>query len=86
MIADEGLFPGLENVSVNLGRRYVGMSKHLLDRPQIGPVGQEMAGKSVPQRVGRYGGAVDPGVNRQFLEDLGKPVTGQMTQFAPRKK
>src|SRR5438876_3902133 len=41
----------LIDVRVNLGGRNIGMAEHLLNNPQIGPVSEQMRGKTMPQQM-----------------------------------
>ena len=38
-------------MGVDFGRGDIGVPQHRLDRPQIGPIGQQMRGKGVAQSV-----------------------------------
>lgn len=41
------------DMSINLGRRQIGMSQHNLDAPEVGPVFQKVRGERVPESVRR---------------------------------
>jgi hypothetical protein len=41
--------------SVDLGGRQIGMSKQILNRPQVGPSFQEVGGKAMSQGMGEGG-------------------------------
>ena len=45
------LEPLLIDMGVNLRRRNVGVPKHFLNDPQIGPVAEQMGGKTVPKQM-----------------------------------
>ena len=47
-----GLEVGAVHVSVNLGGRNVGMTKHFLDDAQIGAAAEQMGGEAVAQEMG----------------------------------
>ena len=48
-LAVDLLQPLLINVSVNLGRRDVGVPQHFLDYPKISAIIQQMGSEAVPQ-------------------------------------
>ena len=45
--------PLVQYMCIDLGRRDIGVAKHLLHRAQIGTIGQQMACESMSQRVRR---------------------------------
>ena len=57
VVLDQGPEPLVENMGVNLGGGYIGMSQHLLDAPEIGAVGEKVAGEGVAEHMGRDAGA-----------------------------
>ena len=66
------------HMGVDLCRRYVRMAQHLLDRPQIRPPGQEVAGEAVAQHVRRKLCGIDPGLAGQILQRQGEVLPRQV--------
>ena len=48
----DGLESAVFDMGIDLCRCYVGMTKHLLHRAEIGPMIQEPSGKAVAQHMG----------------------------------
>lgn len=69
-LGDQRLQARFKHMGVNLGRRNVRMTKHGLDRSQIGPVGQKMGRKGVAQDMGRYALRRDFRFDRHFADQL----------------
>src|SRR5437016_4504812 len=73
-------------MGVDLCRRDIGMAEHLLHASQIGSMIEEMAGEGVAQHMRRQAGRVEPGSERQRLEQLAAALAGQMTGLAMRRE
>ena len=67
-----------QHMRIDLGGRDIGMTQHLLERAQIGSMGQQMAGEGMAQDVGRDPFRWKARRDRKFLEDLPEPRAGQM--------
>jgi len=78
VVLDQGLEPLVEHVGVNLGCRYIGVAEHLLQRPEVGAVVQQVGGEGMAQDVGRDLVAGDPGLDRQVFQELPDPLPGQV--------
>jgi hypothetical protein len=59
------------HMSINLGRGNVGVPQEHLHYAQVGPVIEQMGGKSMAQNVRGQGGQ-NPGLYRVFLDDQPK--------------
>ena len=75
MVFHQRLQTLFQNMGVNLRCGNIRMPQHLLNRTQIRPMGQEMAGKGMAQRVGREPLRRNARLGCQFFEQLAKPVT-----------
>src|SRR5687767_14729533 len=62
------------HVGIDLCRRDVSMSQHLLDRAQIGAAFQQVRGEGMPQRVW-INTFADPGPLHVLPQDLPRPHT-----------
>ena len=74
-LAMHSLEPLLVDMGINLGRRYVRVSQHLLDDSKIGAVAEEMRGEAVPQKM-RINVLFQSGVLRVLLNDLPNACCG----------
>ena len=54
MIANGGFKTLFEDMGIDLGRRHIGVAKHLLNRPQIRPMGKKMAREGMAHHVRRH--------------------------------
>ena len=70
---------------IDLGRRNIRMSQHLLQAPEIGTIREQMTCKSMAQNMGRDFRRIDSGLDRQFLQELPKTLPRQETLPAPRR-
>ena len=59
----------LIDMRVHLRRRNIRVPEHLLDDAQIGPVPEQMRGKTVPQQM-RINICLQTGMTRPHLHDL----------------
>jgi len=66
----------IQHMCVNLRRRNVSMTQHLLERSQIGAVSQQMASKRVPNYVRADATWVNIAVVRMGLKHLAESLTG----------
>jgi len=73
------------DVSVNLGRRDVGMTQHELHATQIGAGFQQMTGEGVTQYVRRDARGIDAGDQRRLFQKLGETLTCEMPGSAARR-
>jgi hypothetical protein len=48
---NDGFQPVRLDMGIDLGRRYIGVPEHLLQRPEIGSPGKEMTGEGMPQAM-----------------------------------
>jgi hypothetical protein len=64
-----GLQPLLVDMSVNLRRRNVGMSEHLLDDPEIGAVAEKVRRKTVSEQM-RIDVRFQAGMPRMLFHNL----------------
>ena len=60
-------------MGINLSRREIGMTEHLLQRPEISAVGQKMRGERMAQHVGRYAPEVETRLNSELRQTLVEP-------------
>ena len=67
MLLDKTPQPFLDDMSIDLRGRDVGVTQELLHRPQIGPALEQMAGKGVTEYVRRYPRRLDAGSNGERL-------------------
>ena len=56
------------HVGIDLGGRNVSMAKHLLDRAQVRPTFQQVAGKTMAQHVRREPCSIEPGLAGERLQ------------------
>lgn len=70
--------PLVQDVRVYLRGGDVGVTEHLLNAAQIGPVREQVGGEGVSQHVWRHALGADPGCLGQFLQHLAEAATGQM--------
>src|SRR5690606_227481 len=70
--------PFFQHMRVDLGRRYVRMSKQLLDRTQVSAVLQQMTRKGMTQYMWRSFGGGDASPRTQQLQLPRKDLAGQI--------
>ena len=79
------LEPGPGDMRIDLGRRYVGVTKHFLHRPQVGPMFEQMRGERMPQHMRRYRYSdIHPPGRR--LDDLPKTLPGHLATMMIEKQ
>ena len=61
--------PLLIDMRIDLRRRNIGVSEHLLNNPQIGAVSEQMRRETMAEKV-RVNVLLQPGAPRVFLHDL----------------
>ena len=86
MLEHELLQPLLQHMRVDLRRRDVGVAQQLLHRAQVGAAIEQMAGKGMPQHVGRDPLRVEAGLLGQLLQLLAKPLAGQVALARPARQ
>ena len=74
------------NMGVDLRRRDVGMTQHLLHRPEVCAARQKVASESMPEDVGRYPVRVEACLGRQQFELEREMLPGQVSLLAIRRK
>jgi hypothetical protein len=62
------------------------MAKQRLDRPQIGPVLQQMRGEGVAQHMRRDPAGVDPGGDREVMDQAKEAVPRQVARPPARRE
>src|SRR5262245_63364027 len=67
-----------EHMRVKLRCADIGMPEHLLHAAKIGAMREQMAGESVPQHMWRDGAPVDPDLDGQGLQFLGKALAAEV--------
>src|SRR5262249_3186683 len=75
---DRRLEPLALDMGVNLSGRNIGMAEHLLDSPQIGAAGEQVAGKGVAQHMRRDPPVIESRLACERLELDGKMLARQM--------
>src|SRR6266545_3703454 len=78
MLLDQAPQPLLDDMSVDLRRRDVGVAEKLLHGAEIGASLQKMAGKSVAEHVRRDARWLDARGDGERLELLAEALAGQM--------
>ena len=68
----------IEHMSIDLGGGNIGMTEQLLHRAKVGTAFQKMRGKSVAQHMGRDVFGWQSRLDRNCLQFLHQPLTGQM--------
>src|SRR5215470_13521444 len=68
----------LDNMSIDLRGRDVGVTQELLHRAQIGTALEQMAGKGVTEYVRRYPRRLDAGSDGERLQLLAEALAGEM--------
>ena len=86
MRRDQLLQAVAHDMGIDLRGGDVGVAEHFLDAAQIGAVLQQMAGEGVAQHVGRQALRVEPGIERQLLQQLRATLARQMAAAAARRK
>ena len=81
-----GVQPRDLDMGIDLRRRDVGMAEHRLHAAQIGAVIEEMAGEGMPQHMRRQPRRIEPGLQRQRLEELAAAAPRQMPLAPVRGK
>ena len=76
-----GLYMGID-----LGRRDIRMTQHLLHRAKIGASFQQMAGETVAQHMGRNSGRIKSGFARQAFEFHSTMLARQVATRPKRRK
>ena len=83
--ARQGMFPGNEGaqalvkyMSINLRRRNIGMSQHLLHRSKISAMRQQMTCERVPQHMRTDPARFDAALRGQRFQILREPLTRQV--------
>src|SRR5881227_3024361 len=76
---DQPAQPLALHMRINLRRRDIGMSEHLLHASEIGAVIEQMAGKGMAQHMGRQPCRVEAGGEGELLEHLAATLPGQMS-------
>src|SRR5437763_14536307 len=74
------------HMRIDLRRRDIGMSEHLLHAPEIGAVIEQMAGKGMAQYMWRQPRRVETGGEGELLEHLAATLPGQVPCRAARRK
>ena len=78
VLLDEATQPFLDDVGIDLRRRYIGVTQQLLDRAQIRPSFQQMAGKRMAEHMRRDPRRLDSGGSSERLQLLAEALAGQM--------
>src|SRR5210317_2502064 len=73
-------------MSIDLRRRYVGMSQHLLHGTQVGASIEQMRREGMAQHMRADTAMIDTRLNGEFLQHLCKAMTGQVIASASRKQ
>ena len=73
-------------MGVDLGGRNIRMPKHLLNRPQVGPAFQQIAGKGVAQHMRRNLAEVEAASRRQGFKFYGEMLACQAAARPMRGK
>lgn len=76
----------IENMGVNLGRRNIRMTQHLLDAAQISIMVQKMGRKGMAQHMRADLARIQPCGQRQTLEQLEKPLAAERFASATGEK
>jgi hypothetical protein len=79
---DQPAQPLALHMRIDLRRRNIGVSEHLLHASEVGPVIEQMAGKGMTQHMGRQPGRIEPGGKGQLLEHLAAALPCQMADRA----
>src|SRR5579885_1336039 len=81
---DEAAQTVLQHMRIDLGRRDIGVTQHLLNAAEVGAVPEEVAGEGMAQHMGRDPCGIDAGGERQLLEELAAAPARQMPVAAAR--
>ena len=83
---DQPAQPLALDMGIDLRRRDVGVAEHLLHAAQIGAAVEQMAGEGMAQHVRRQPRRVEPGFQRQLLEQLAAALPRQVALAAARRE
>jgi hypothetical protein len=78
MLLDEPPQPLLDDMSIDLRRRDIGMAEELLHSAEVGATLQEMAGKGMAEHVRRDARGLYRGRDRKRLQLLAEALARQM--------
>src|SRR5665213_1193894 len=85
-LGDQAFQPLALHMGIDLRRRDVGVAEHLLNAAQIRAAVDQVAGEGVAQHMRRQFRRIEPGGERQLLEQLPATPPRQMAGGAARRK